>query len=176
MQTESNKERKRLYNKQYAQREREYCKRLHICRYCKSQDAYTLSGRTLCAECAAEEAERKRRKRAKDKEYRKAQNESVKRWRDNNADKGICSYCGKRKTDGIHKTCDYCRQKLKEQARERRAKTQVSNYPRGENGYCYQCNKNMAIPGYKLCKECYDRKIIIALDNFELATQKGFDL
>ena len=51
----------------------------HICRDCKQTDAYTLAGRTYCADCAQKMANRKREKRdesreeynAKMAEYRK---------------------------------------------------------------------------------------------------------
>lgn len=32
---------------------RKRLKAAHLCRECKKQDAYTLGGRTYCAECAA---------------------------------------------------------------------------------------------------------------------------
>ena len=38
-------------------------KAAHLCRDCKKQDAYTLSGRTRCAECAEREAEAQRKRR-----------------------------------------------------------------------------------------------------------------
>lgn len=34
----------------------------HICRDCKQTDAYTLAGRTYCAECAEKMANRKKKK------------------------------------------------------------------------------------------------------------------
>lgn len=148
---------------------RKWLKEHHLCKECYSKDAYTLSGRTLCAECAAKAAERKRFAKAKNAEYKQRQIEAVKKWRKEKAESGLCSRCGKRKTDGIHKTCDYCRYKMKQRRREERAKVATTNYPRGENGYCWQCNKNMALPGYRLCQECYSKKIIVSMVNLKLA-------
>jgi hypothetical protein len=38
----------------------------HLCRYCKRQDAYTLSVHVLCAVCAENEREGQRKRREKD--------------------------------------------------------------------------------------------------------------
>lgn len=45
---------------------RKLLKKHHICRDCKKQDAYTLAGRTYCAECAQKQAEAKRNEYARD--------------------------------------------------------------------------------------------------------------
>ena len=47
---------------------REKLKANHICRDCKQTDAYTLAGRTYCAECAEKMANRKREKRSESRE------------------------------------------------------------------------------------------------------------
>ena len=33
------------------------------------------------------------------------------------------------------------------------------NWPRGDNGYCYQCNKRPALAGKHTCQDCYDVKV-----------------
>lgn len=165
---------KQKYNK-YKKHIREYqnatnkwIKQHHLCKDCWQKDAYTLSGRTYCAECAAKNAERKREKRANNAEVRHKEFEMHKKWVQKKAEMGLCSHCGKRQTDGVHKTCDYCRAIMRKKQRERRAQHSTANYPRGENGYCWQCNKNMAMPGYKLCQECYNNKIIVSMANLKL--------
>ena len=45
----------------------------HICRDCKQTDAYTLAGRTYCAECAEKMANRKKEKRSEHREEYNAQ-------------------------------------------------------------------------------------------------------
>lgn len=39
------------------------------------------------------------------------------------------------------------------------------NWPRGDNGICWQCNKLPKLEGYKLCRACYDKKVQILLEN-----------
>ena len=52
---------------------REKLKAHHICRDCKQTDAYTLAGRTYCAECAEKMANRKKEKRQESREEYNAQ-------------------------------------------------------------------------------------------------------
>lgn len=33
------------------------------------------------------------------------------------------------------------------------------NWPRGDNGYCWQCNKRLAMEGRHLCSSCYEMKL-----------------
>ena len=87
---------------------RRLLKKHHLCRECKQQDVYTLTGRTSCFKCS--EKERLRRER-----------------------RGIS--------------------------------------PR-MSGICYQCNKKPCIEGKKLCQECYDKKVIVAMKNLEKAREK----
>lgn len=91
-------------------------KRLHLCRDCGKQDAYTMNGRPRCAECVERDTERNRIKRG----YRPA-------WQ-----------------------------------REERSEKPLVNYPRGDNGICWQCNKKPCISGRHLCQECYLKKVEIA--------------
>ena len=55
----TNKSEKRRYDREYAYRRKEK----HLCEKCGRQDAHTLDGHWLCAECSAKEADRRRRKR-----------------------------------------------------------------------------------------------------------------
>lgn len=91
-------------------------KRLHLCRDCGKQDAYTMNGRSRCADCVERDTERRREKRG----YRPA-------WE-----------------------------------REGKSEKPFVNYPRGDNGICWQCNKRPCISGRHLCQECYLKKVEIA--------------
>ena len=134
------------------ERMKEYYKWLkenHYCRLCKSKDAYTLGGRTYCAECAE-------KLNAKHKENRWALLESERqkaRYETNKAN-GICIRCGKREADKGYTMCSICRAKLKIKRTEERRKKGI--FARGEDGYCYRCNKGKAIEGKKLCEKCYN--------------------
>jgi hypothetical protein len=91
------------YNKQT----RQLRIRLHLCRECGKQDAYTLNGRTRCADCVAKDTERLREKRG----YRPAWERQQKPTPEINrprGDNGICWQCNKLPVmDGRH-LCQSC--------------------------------------------------------------------
>ena len=60
----------------------------HICRDCKQTDAYTLAGRTYCAECAEKMANRKKEKRS---EYREEYNAKMAEYREKLIEENRCS-------------------------------------------------------------------------------------
>lgn len=92
----------------------------HLCRECGKRDAFTMNGRTRCADCVERDTARRREKRG----YRPA-------W-------------------------------------ERVAKPKpFVNFPRGDNGICWQCNKLPAIDGKRLCPSCYEKKVEVAVKNLE---------
>lgn len=130
-------------------------KSLHICPNCKRQDAYTLSGRRYCAECAAKDAERKRKWRAEHAQENRAGVHQVEQKR---AEAGLCIRCGKRKPATGNKVCCMCNLKRSRKRREKQVQ-QGMNWPRGANGYCWRCNKRPAMDGKRLCVECYAANI-----------------
>ena len=132
-------------------------KEAHLCRNCKQQDAYTLGGRTYCAECAAKEAERKRRWRAAD--GGEANRRGNVRWKEHMLAEGRCIYCGRVKPDDGRKTCAWCLRKMSAKRRDRMVQTGM-NWPRGSNGLCYQCNKREVVKGKRLCAECMAVKLV----------------
>lgn len=134
---------------------RQRLKAAHLCRDCKKQDAYTLSGRTRCAECAEREAEAQRKRRKENPEYNR---EAVKRYRAKAVENGMCVRCCTHKRKPGRKLCEYC---LKRIAQTRRAKQIANgmNWPRGANCYCWQCNKRKAVEGKRMCQECIDRQV-----------------
>lgn len=123
------------------------CKRLHKCVRCGSQDARTLIGKPLCFDCCERKSE----------EMRKVdQSASRKRSYDKAIENGMCTHCFKRKTDGEHKYCDYCRETTKKKRNEQRAalglipRSEAKNY-----GICSLCLKNPRLPGQNTCESCY---------------------
>lgn len=135
---------------------REYLKIVHRCRECKKIDAYTMIGRTFCADCVARNTELKREKYNSEK-----CKEIQKKIREQRKSEHKCVYCGKKLKDGYaFATCDLCREKQRERKRIRDAKKN-NNYPRGGNGICWQCNKEPCIDGKHLCQSCYDNKMKI---------------
>lgn len=126
---------------------REMRKKEHLCIQCGQQDAYTLNGRSRCAICA--EAGRvydKRRDPAKRKASQKAK---VARW----IAAGKCAKCGRDKEPG-YSLCKRCIARTTAQHRTKKIE-QGMNWPRGSNGMCWTCNHKPALPGKKICADCY---------------------
>lgn len=147
---------------------RDLLHRNHLCRYCKRQDAYTLSGHVLCAECAENEREGQRKRREAD--GGKKNRDRVKAQRDAWRADGMCTYCGKREPRDGRKLCDICAAKHRQRVHDRRLATGI-NWPRGANGYCWQCNKNKAIEGKGLCPDCFE----VATANVKKGAEKSRD-
>ena len=128
----------------------------HLCTRCKQMDAYTMTGRAFCAECAekAREKSQKIRENASRQQY---QREYENGRREKCKSEGICTSCRRRPAVLGFTECAWCRAKAAYKARKKRIDNGV-NYPRGANGYCWQCNKKLAIDGKKLCAECYEAK------------------
>ena len=68
----------------------------HICRDCKKTDAYTLAGRTYCADCAKKMANRKREKRT---DAREEYNANRAEYRKKLIEEKRSSLCGKKLSD-----------------------------------------------------------------------------
>ena len=67
----------------------------------------------------------------------------------------ICTRCGKRPTDGIHKTCDYCREQMRNHHRKNAKIIMENNKKVREEhkakGLCIYCNRP-AKPGRVTCE------------------------
>lgn len=149
--TEEQKERRRIREK----RNREYLKSVHRCRDCKKIDAYTLIGHSRCADCVSKDTELKRERYNSDK-----CKEIQKKIRAQRKIEHKCTRCGKKlKKEYKFLTCEQCRLKTRESKKIRYAKKTKCNLPRGDNGMCWQCNKNLCIEDKHLCKSCYDAKM-----------------
>ena len=142
---------------------RKMLKKYYLCHDCKQQDAFTLAGRSLCAECAEKAKERSRAYRAIP-ENREKMYATMKEKRDKRRESGKCTSCGRTLEGGKHKTCVYCHAKQKK--RNERSLRKRGIMPRTE-GICWQCNKNPWMDGHKLCADCYAKKVPIILKNRE---------
>lgn len=150
--TPEQNEMKRLERNACEREWRAMLKAAHICRGCNQTDAYTLNGRTYCAECAAKNAAAKQRWRERHPNI-EAERQLERRTRLKN--EGKCPYCGKQVSDKRFNLCTECRVKQ----RNYKASVRTTNYPRGENGICWQCNKKPVKEGFNLCPECYEKKV-----------------
>ena len=134
-------------------------KKHHFCRDCRKQDAYTLAGRTFCAECA----ERQRLAKAdarQDEEKRLKILEQHRQMQARYVAEHRCKTCGKKLEDGYgYKQCELCRKRQSRASQKYKHKKYGVPNLRGQNGICWQCNKNPVIDGKKLCQECYDVKL-----------------
>ena len=130
-------------------------KAAHICRDCGKQDAYTLGGRTYCAECAEKGAAKKRAWREANREIDSARHKA---FREKKAQSGLCIYCGQRRTEAGRRTCKLCISKNQKKRREKQI-AEGMNWPRGANGSCWLCNKRMVLEGKRLCQPCFDKRM-----------------
>lgn len=129
-------------------------KRKHagVCIQCGREDAFTMVGRSYCDRCATQARESAARKRA-DPVKNNAMNANKKKIREARKSKGLCPTCGKPANSG-YVLCDSCR------AKRRNYMNKYNNHPpRGEYGICWTCNKREAIPGKRLCHECYEKAV-----------------
>ena len=122
----------------------------HFCTRCLCQDAYTLSGRYLCADCTEKQKQYKKR-------YGESHKEELSNYQKQKREKyismGLCVVCGK-PNDTKNKRCSVCSAKARECARKYRQIKTGCQPNRGSNGLCYHCNKKEPVDGYRVCKSC----------------------
>lgn len=138
---------------EFDKRRREVRKSAGLCIKCGQEDAYTMAGRSRCANCS--EISRKTDQKRKEK--------NVKRWKDTldrRRESGVCPRCGGETSDG-YVTCERCRKKQRIYYHVHKVDKQ-----RGENGTCYICNKNMAMQDKRLCQTCYEKYVKLCENNF----------
>ena len=134
-----------------------YDERKHnrVCVSCGAVDAFTLNGRAECAECCE-----KRRKR---RNYQKKADQQREIYKARKA-AGICVSCKKKAIPGMV-YCEQHRIRHNQKARELKAYNRgETNWPRGDNGYCYVCNKRPTMDNLKVCDTCY-KKLQLAREN-----------
>lgn len=123
-------------------------RKLHRCIQCNNQDARTLIGKPLCFNCLE-----KKSKAMKGIDQSIAQS----KIRQKCADNGICTSCCKRKTDGVHKTCQFCREKYKKQYHNKLSEQgKIRRSEAAEYGLCSKCLTKPRYKEYNTCYECYN--------------------
>ena len=137
------------------------------CLRCHQQDAYTLNGRHYCADCAERlnEASHRWKERNREKVNANARAKTAQRRAD-----GLCITCGKPSGEKSH--CPRCSKKRNRQALKRRIEA-GENFPRGDNGLCWQCNKRLAVDGHDLCEDCLEKAINNLRENVWPARRGG---
>lgn len=123
-------------------------------------------GKASCEECLAKTAERKRKKRAEDENFRKAEirkNQVYQRHRrEKYRELGVCIECGKPLANGSTCYCQVHQLQNRRHVRKQKEKYKIhpgldrTEYP--SYGYCYYCGKEELYNGTKLCKGCYDKQ------------------
>lgn len=123
------------------------------CVRCRKQDAYTMIGKTLCADCMNKmvEANRKYREKHKD-EIQKQNHEKTLKLKQ----EGKCIVCHRREAEKGYTMCNHCRN----QAKARKKKWTLNNGKLSIDqalycGLCARCRKKPHIEGKKLCPDCY---------------------
>lgn len=155
---------------------RKLLKQHHICCDCKKQDAYTIAGRTLCAECAEKRAEAARKKYTCDGGEK--QKIATKKYREKNEKEHKCILCGKQLPNYCkYKTCDLCRRKARRRELDKlREKGTIPWDMRTSSEYCFQCAKKKPLVTGRLCKDCYGKKLETCMPQFEEMAKKGREI
>ena len=149
------------------QKWRELLRKNHLCLDCKKMDAYTLNGRPKCAECAEKDALRHKKWRTENREKSKAISAE---YHQRYINEKRCSRCGsKLPSDYFHKMCYRCRVECREYKDEQRWIKNPDRIKRGTPGICYICVKRPVMEGKKICQQCYDQRLPIALENIKKA-------
>lgn len=151
MTTIAGRGRQRMEQLEYFAGLRALRKKLHICQRCGEKDAYTMAGRSRCAECAAKDAEYGRQYYATHKSQKAAQNKAN---HEKKKSEGFCTRCCTRKPMTGRKLCPKCIAYMRAYRQEH--KKTAWNWPRGANGFCWKCNKQPAQQGLRLCAACYE--------------------
>lgn len=135
-----------------AKRTREYMIATQRCCLCHKQDAYTLNGRHYCADCTERRRQHSKRywERHRDEINERRRKRSAEKYHERK-EAGLCVYCGK--PSGSYAKCKQCRAKEMSWYVKRMI-ARGENYPRGDNGFCWKCNKVPAEEGKRFCAEC----------------------
>jgi hypothetical protein len=134
----------------------------HLCRDCKAQDGHTLNGFLLCWDCQQKANDRQRERRSKES-YKAQRRIEVKAEYDARKSEGKCPQCSGMRDSSRYKLCAHCRALKRMGAEKKESVRRIIenvNWPRGANGYCWQCNRRKAIDGKKLCAECYQTQLV----------------
>lgn len=129
-----------------------------ICPRCQKVRLY--GDEKVCPECNAYAYEHIMQARATE-EGRLHYNEVHSKWAKNEhqrrIEQGICTRCGKRKSDYGYKTCGICRAK-DNRTRLLREPHKPNRSERYKQGLCYFCD-NPIKDGYKVCEKHYQMNV-----------------
>ena len=128
---------------------KQYLHSIGVCVRCKNKDAYTMTGRWYCAECAEIEKNRQRIYREKNKDKINSQH---KKYIDSKIASGKCRDCSR----PAYKDFTFCKYHLSKRRNDKRKFK--------EEGKCIWCD-NFVIEGYHYCEKCLERKREIIANN-----------
>ncbi len=148
------------YNRAYNRELRAWLKSNKLCIVCGEMDAFTMVGRSLCADCA--DSANERIKKAYAAGYRTKRLAQAKEHREKRRVSGLCTRCGGKRQNEKYKLCEECRR----EARRYYQKHKVENghYTR-ELGICYLCNREPELPGYRTCAACHQKMVKVIARN-----------
>lgn len=129
-------------------------KKAGVCRDCGKEDAYTMVGRLLCAECAEKDRLRHEQDRKDPVKYQKML-DSHNNMRNRRKIQGMCTLCGKSLPERWpYVTCDTCRARQKRYSEQARRRRGVPTWEERTSGkVCFICGAPQ-IKGLKVCAEC----------------------
>lgn len=153
------REKQREYMRLYRATRKEF----HLCERCKGQDAFTLAGRKLCADCRDRENDYQREYYAKISLDR---NKKVQEKRNERREQHCCTTCGKPLPKNYtYSTCEHCR--ALSRAKKERARIWDGRLDRETMrnlGLCVRCGAprmdgETAYTGrpIMLCERCYEQ-------------------
>lgn len=132
-----------------------YYKHLNRCVICGKRDAFTINGRSYCADCCEKIKKHKNIHYLKNKDKLSEKRKSLYYYRKQNH---ICITCGKPFTeedDKKYAQCKKCRAKGKIRARNKRQENGF--YDNSYSGLCTQCRKKPPLKDKKVCEDCYPK-------------------
>lgn len=133
-------------------------KKAGVCRDCGREDAYTMAGRTYCAECAEKDRRRKEMAR-KDPEKRERMLTQNRKKVARHKAAGICPCCGKRPTYPGKALCGTCLAKQRGYAYKRRHENGQRTWSERTDGHgCFLCGAP-CVPGKNLCEKHMRQRI-----------------
>lgn len=127
-----------------------------ICPRCGKNDLF--GDEKVCLECNAKAyaATMRSRDNLGRSHYNAVHNEWARKEHQKRIVQGICTRCGKRKSDVGYKTCGICRADNRE--KKRKSDMRPSRIERVDKGICYFCDEPVK-PGYKVCEKHYNMNL-----------------
>lgn len=140
-----------------------YYKGRNRCVWCHKQDAFTLNGRTYCADCIEKAHSYRKKWEAKNSVEISLKKKNLRAER---ADAGLCTKCGIKLPDNHYKMCSSCRayntRRKREEMQRKGMMTITMKQERSWDGFCYRCG-NPVKQGetargtpIRLCEQCYE--------------------